>query len=225
MGRIRQVRASGTPDNRPHAVARIESIALDSAPYFPGKGVMPHEVSRLEFHRLPIPVDRDLYMRNLVREFTQSIVSQLGAERAAQFISEVGAVTGGQFDAYYRAALKSASLTREQVAEAMVDAERRIQGDFYIVEQSDEKIVLRNRACPFGNKVLDRPALCMMTSSVFGAMASKNLGYAKVELKETIARRHGQCHVVVYLKPTAEAAAAPGREFSGTAAASAADAS
>lgn len=29
----------------------------------------------------------------------------------------------------------------------------------------------------------------MMTSSVFGSIASQNLGYAKVELKETIARR------------------------------------
>jgi predicted ArsR family transcriptional regulator len=175
----------------------------------------------MDFHRLPIPVDRDLFVRSLLREFTQSIVDKLGEKSAGAFVAEIGAVTGGQFDAYYRAALKSASLTRAQVAEALVDVKRRIQGDFYVVEQTDEKIVLRNRACPFGNKVLDRPALCMMTSSVFGAMASKNLGYAKVELKETIARRHGQCHVVVYLKPTVEAAAAPGREFTGTAAPSA----
>jgi predicted ArsR family transcriptional regulator len=133
---------------------------------------------------------------------------------AAQFFSEIGAATGARFNAYYGAALKTASLTREQVAEAMVDVKRRIAGDFYVVEQTDEKIVLRNRACPFGNKVLDRPALCMMTAGIFGTMASKNLGYAKVELKETIARHHPQCHVVVYLRPTAEAAAAPGREFS-----------
>jgi hypothetical protein len=178
---------------------------------------MPREFTPIEFHRLPIPVDRDLFVRNLLRELTQSIVNKLGGASAAQFVAEIGAATGAQFNAYYHAALKTASLTREQVAEAMVDAKRRIEGDFYIVEQTDQKIVLRNRACPFGNKVLDRPALCMVTSSVLGAIASKNLGYAKVELKETIARRHEQCHVVIYLKRTAEAAAAPGREFSGTA--------
>jgi len=177
---------------------------------------MPQQLTRMEFHRLPIPLDRDLFVRNLLREFTQSLANKLGAESASRFVSEIGAATGGQFNAYYRAALKTAALTRKQVAEAMVDVKRRIEGDFYIVEQSDEKIVLRNRACPFGNKVLDRPELCMMTSSVFGAMASKNLGYAKVELKETIARRNPQCHVVVYLKRTEESVAAPGREFSGS---------
>jgi len=61
--------------------------------------------------------------------------------------------------------------------------------------------------------VLDRPSLCMMTSSVVGAITTQNLGYAKVELKQTIARRDKECRVVVYLRPTAEAERAPGREY------------
>ena len=73
--------------------------------------------------------------------------------------------------------------------------------------------MLGNRACPFGAKVKDRPALCMMTSSVFGTIAAQNGGYAKVELRETIARHAEQCRVVVYLKPTEEARTARGREF------------
>ena len=54
--------------------------------------------------------------------------------------------------------------------------------------------------------------MCMMTSNVFGAIAARNLGYAKVELQETIAKGHPACRVEVYLKPTAESAAAQGRE-------------
>jgi hypothetical protein len=60
---------------------------------------------------------------------------------------------------------------------------------------------------------MDQPALCMMTSGVFGAITSQNTGYAKVELKETIAEHHEECRVVVYLKPTAEAKRAAGREY------------
>ena len=30
--------------------------------------------------------------------------------------------------------------------------------------------------------------MCMMTSNVFGHIAAENVGYAKVELQETIAR-------------------------------------
>lgn len=105
------------------------------------------------------------------------------------------------------------NLSREQVAEVLVDLKRRIQGDFYIIEQSDEKIVLGNRACPFEEKVVGRPSMCMMTSNVFGAIAADNVGYAKVELQETIARGDRQCRVVVYLKPTPESGAADGREY------------
>ncbi len=95
----------------------------------------------------------------------------------------------------------------------LVDLKRRIQGDFFIIEQDEEKIVLGNRACPFGEKVIDRPALCMMTSNVFGSIAAENLGYAKVVLEETIARGDGGCRVVVYLKASAAAQQAAGREY------------
>jgi hypothetical protein len=61
----------------------------------------------------------------------------------------------------------------------------------------------------------------MMTSSVFGAIASKNLGYAKVEIRESIARRDPQCRVTVYLKRTPEADAATGREYEASVAAEA----
>ncbi len=55
--------------------------------------------------------------------------------------------------------------------------------------------------------------MCMMTSNVFGSIAAENLGYAKVELQETIAEGHAGCRVVVYLRPTEEAEEAKGREY------------
>jgi predicted ArsR family transcriptional regulator len=116
-------------------------------------------------------------------------------------------------DADYRAALKVDKLNREQVAEALVDLKRRIQGDFFVIEESDDKIILGNRVCPFEDKVVGRPSMCMMTSNVFGSIAARNLGYAKVELQETIAEGHPGCRVVVYLKPTTESSEAEGREY------------
>src|SRR5262249_13253777 len=113
----------------------------------------------------------------------------------------------------YKAALGLASLTREQVAEVLVDLKQRIGGDFYVIEQDDEKIVLGNRRCPFAEKVLDRPALCMMTSNVFGVIAADHLGYAKVGIEQSIARGDAGCRVVVYLRRTPEAQAVDGREY------------
>jgi hypothetical protein len=53
----------------------------------------------------------------------------------------------------------------------------------------------------------------MMTSNVFGAIAANNLGYAKVELQETIAQGHPGCRVVVYLKTSEGSEGAVGREY------------
>jgi predicted ArsR family transcriptional regulator len=160
-----------------------------------------------------IPLDRDRYLRTLIRELVGTLQEVVGLDETAGLISIAGQRIGDQVNEGYRAELGVEQLTRGQVAEVLVDLERRIQGDFYVIEQTDEKIVLGNRACPFADRVLDRPALCMMTSNVFGVIAAENLGYAKVVLEETIARGAAGCRVAIHLRPTEEAEAAQGREY------------
>ncbi|WP_418317259.1 methanogen output domain 1-containing protein [Piscinibacter sakaiensis] len=165
---------------------------------------------------LSVPLDRDVFLRNLIRELSGTLQDVVGLEEASGFISVVGQRIGDQINQDYKAALQLPELSRSQVAEVLVDLKRRIKGSFSIVEENDERIVLRNGDCPFAEKVLGRPAMCMMTSNVFGVIAAENLGYAKVALEKTIAEGHGECRVVVYLKPSVEAAAADGREYFGS---------
>lgn len=162
---------------------------------------------------LEIPLGRDVFVRTLLRELAGTLEDVVGLKEASGFFSVVGQRIGDQIDQSYKEALGTSRLPREQVADVLVDLKRRIQGDFYVVEQDDAKIVLGNRACPFGDKVIGRSSMCMMTSNVFGVIAAENLGYAKVELRETIARGDAGCRVVVHLKPTAAAQAAEGREY------------
>lgn len=162
---------------------------------------------------LSVPLDRDAFVRTLLRHLAGTLQKVVGLEEASGFISVVGQEMGDEINLSYKDALGVDALTRQQVAAVLVDLKRRIQGDFYVIEQDDEKILLGNRACPFGDKVLGRPALCMMTSNVFGSITADNLGYAKVSLEQTISRGDGACRVAVYLKPTPEAAAAQGREY------------
>ncbi|HWP46242.1 MAG TPA: methanogen output domain 1-containing protein [Candidatus Limnocylindrales bacterium] len=166
-----------------------------------------------DIKNLLIPLDRDLFLRSLIRELAGTLEEVVGVKEASGFISVVGQAIGEQIDKDYKEALSVSQLTREQVADVMVDLKRRIQGDFYIIEQDDEKIVLGNRACPFGDKVLGRTSMCMMTSNVFGAIAAENLGYAKVELKETIAKGYPHCRVVIYLRQTPQTQTCEGREY------------
>jgi predicted ArsR family transcriptional regulator len=150
---------------------------------------------------LDIQLERDVFLRRLLRELAGSLEEVVGLEEASGYISVVGAAMGEQIDQAYRGSLQVDRLSRGQVADVLVDLKRRIQGDFHIVEETEDKIVLGNRRCPFGDLVRDRPSLCMMTSNVFGYIAAQNLGYAGVELQQTIAQGHPGCVVVVHLRP------------------------
>jgi predicted ArsR family transcriptional regulator len=161
-----------------------------------------------------VPLERDVFLRTLIRELSGTLQDVVGLEEAAGFISIVGQTMGSQIDLMYREALGTRRLTREQVAAVLVDLKRRIKGGFYIIEQTDDHIVLGNTQCPFEEKVVGRPAMCMMTSNVFGVIAAENLGYARVEVQEAIALGHPGCRVVVHLRN--DGGAGPGREYFGT---------
>ena len=160
-----------------------------------------------------IPLDRDMFMRTLIRELAGTLENVVGVDEAVGFISVVGAAMGDTINASYRQALGVDNLSRPQVAEVLVDLKRRIDGQFYVIEENDERIVFGNRACPFGDKVDGRPSMCMMTSNVFGRIAAENLGQAKVELQRTIAQGHGDCRVVVHLLSDDATAMIDGREY------------
>jgi len=162
-----------------------------------------------------IPLDRDVFLRTLVRELATSLESVIGLEEASGYVSLVGQAVGTQIDEMYLQALGTDRLTGEQVAEALVDLKRRIKGDFYVIEYDETKIVLGNRVCPFAEKVVGRESMCMMTSNVFGTVAARNLGYARVELEETIARGDAGCRVVVHLVPDVDVETVSGREYFG----------
>jgi hypothetical protein len=192
---------------------------LDELPLFPldeprQGGGMASETAQLPIlSNLAIPLDRDVFMRSLLRELAGTLEDVAGLDEATGFISIVSQRVGEQIHAQYKARLGDAQFSREQLAEVLVDLKRRIGADFFIMEQDDEKIVLGNRACPFGDKIVGRPSLCMMTSNLFGVIAADNLGFAKVSVEKAIARGDPGCRVVIYLKDSSEAQAAGGREY------------
>ena len=166
-----------------------------------------------EMRNLPIGLERDVFLRSLIRELAGTLQDVVGLEESAGFISVVGQRIGENLNESYQVALNTQALDRHQVAEVLVDLKRRIQGSFYVIEESEEKIVFGNRNCPFAEKVIGRPSMCMMTSNVFGVIAAENLGQAKVVLEQTIAEGAPTCRVTVYLQDTPEASEAKGREY------------
>lgn len=148
-----------------------------------------------------IDLDRDIFMRSMLRELAGALEDVVGVAEASGYISLVGGAIGEQIHEDYCRALSIDRLSREQVAHVLVDLKRRIQGQFFIVSEDENRIVFGNRACPFGKMVEGRPSLCMMTSNVFGYIAAQSFDYARVEITEAISLGHEGCRIVVHLKP------------------------
>ena len=163
---------------------------------------------------LDVDLERDVFLRNVLRHLSGALQDIVGLDEGAGFVSLVGQQVGEDLNRRYVRALGVDRLDRAQVARVLVDLKRRIQGQFYVIEESDDRIVLGNHACPFGEFVADRPSLCMMTSNVFGRIVAENLGYGRVVLEDTIAAGAPGCRVAIYLAPSPHSAERdPGREY------------
>lgn len=154
--------------------------------------------------------EREPFLRALVVQLAQAVEEEHGPNAAEAAIAQVGTDVGGQMEAEYRAAREVVDrLSPEQIAECLVRLKHAIDGDFYVIELTDERIVLGNNKCPFGDVVQRAPALCRMTSSVFGGIAARNADDgAAVVLEERIAVGDPGCRVTVFLgEPPADATA------------------
>ena len=150
---------------------------------------------------LEMPLDRDLFFRKMIRSFAKSLEETVGLEEASGYVALVGSEVGNWIEEQYRESAGKERFTPRELAELLVDLKRRIGGDFYIIDVSDEAIVLGNNACPFAELAVGRPSLCRMTSNVFGRITANQLGYARIDLPETIAKGDDGCRIVIHLRP------------------------
>jgi predicted ArsR family transcriptional regulator len=152
-----------------------------------------------------VSLDRDVFFRRLLRDLSGTLEGVVGLEAAEGYISTVGGQIGHWINREYCSALDTDQLDADAVSAVCIDLKKRIGGDFFLISADEDRMVFGNRRCPFGEMVIGRTSLCMMTSNVFGRITADNLGYARVELDETIAQGHPGCRVVVHLQPDPDA--------------------
>jgi predicted ArsR family transcriptional regulator len=163
----------------------------------------------------PVALDRDLYARDVLGELAGALERIVGREDAAGMVAAAARAVARRIDADLRARSGGRPPEPEGLPEVLAEVMTRAGGDFHVVEADERRIVLANRACPFGEAAAGRPALCMTTSQVLGTIAAGAAGYAKVEIEEAIARGHAGCRLVVHLRLSHEARLAQGREYFG----------
>lgn len=147
-------------------------------------------------------LDREQFSISLLTYLAETLEEVAGLSEAEGFIAIVARKVGREICEGYQAITGNERLSREEVANVLVDLKKRINGGFSIESVTEDEIILVNTRCPFHKRELNKPSLCMLTTNVFGQIASQNLGYARVEVQEALARGDDRCRVVIHLKPT-----------------------
>lgn len=157
------------------------------------------------------------FMQSFVVELMHVIEHQQGAPDqvgGADKVEQVGLTASACLEQVARRSLgcEDVALTVVDYADVIVALKNRIGGAFSVEDVDETSVRVVSRCCPFGERVKSAPNLCHMTSSVFGGIAARNFGYAKVELRQRIALGHAGCEVQVYLDPE-QASGKQGTEY------------
>jgi PAS domain S-box-containing protein len=162
----------------------------------------------------PIALDRDTFMRQLIASLGLLNEGILGSDVAGAYIMNVGLSMGAAIEAEYKRFWAiDRPFTVDEYTHVIIDLKQKINGNFSLVANDPTKVVVRTTSCPFDAFVRQSPSLCFMTSSVFGGIAARNFGYAKVVLHKRIALGDPGCYVTVHLQRTAEAECSVGKEY------------
>ncbi|HYE34818.1 sigma 54-interacting transcriptional regulator [Methylocaldum sp.] len=139
------------------------------------------------------------FLQTFVIELME-LCEEAGSAQAGQIIERIARSAGRFFEEAFRTeyALDQA-LDRESYADLIIGLKNKIGGHFSLISSDAECIRVASSRCPFGEGVKNSPELCRMTSSVFGGIAARNFGYAKVVLERRIALGHEGCEVGIYL--------------------------
>ncbi len=156
-------------------------------------------------------LDPVFFLQTFVLELLHACEQEGGARR--KYIDHIAHSASRFFEEAYRHDRKlEQRLDIEEYVDLILGLKNHIGGNFSL-DSSDSKCVrVINSRCPFGDGVKNFPDLCRMTSSVFGGIAARNFGYAKVHIAECIAKNHGRCKVAIHLDRE-EAQNQPGTEY------------
>ena len=180
-------------------IERVPSVSIDPLPS------PTDSLPALDERRPDGTFGREAFLRALVVQLARSVEMQSGPTAAEAAVAQVGTDVGKQMEEAFRLANDlSGELETDDIARLLVELKRAIDGEFFVIDVDDERIVLGTHTCPFGDAVKQAPTLCRMTSSVFGGIARRNRGAAAVDLEQRIAVGDAQCRVTVWLRPPPE---------------------
>jgi Nif-specific regulatory protein/two-component system response regulator AtoC len=142
---------------------------------------------------------------------TQSLrtAGQMGCsecETNVGYVESIGLTAGPCFEHICREQLGlEGPIDLDAYTDIILRIKNQIGGNFSRASSEPGSVRVVSSSCPFGEAVREAPELCRMTASVFGGIAARNFGYAKVDLRRRIAVGDSHCEVCIHTDPSASA--------------------
>lgn len=142
---------------------------------------------------------------------TQSLrtAGQMGCsecETSVGYVESMGLTAGPCLERICREQLGlEGPIDLDGYTDIILGIKNQIGGNFSRASGDPGMVRVVNSSCPFGATVRDAPELCRMTASVFGGIAARNFGYAKVDLRRRIAVGDSHCEVCIHIDPVKSA--------------------
>jgi predicted ArsR family transcriptional regulator len=145
---------------------------------------------------IPVNINDKEFLRSMLL----GTISSLDENTSKEAIRKSALKIAKNIEELYKRFYDVEKLNLDQFCEAVVDVEKKIGGEFKVVEKSNNRVIFRVLSCP----LTKCPGMCTVTSTILGTLAAKSFGYSKVILKKTIARGSDNCYIIVHLKKSEE---------------------
>ena len=145
-----------------------------------------------------IPVD--INQLRFLRELILGVCEKVDSKQMKDALEKTAHQIAKDISQLYRNFHGTNKLSKSQLIDSIMDAFNKLGANFSLVSETDEKITFRNTKCLFGTNIKKCPMLCTTTSVIIGTITADNLGYGQVELTKTIANKHSEDIITVYLK-------------------------
>ncbi len=142
---------------------------------------------------VPVNLSKESFMNKLAIQMAVSAGDKKAVKAAS---SKVADHIADLYIKYYGVD----KLNTNQLMEAIEDCYNKIGGKATISEAARNKLAVECERCPFGDNVKLCKDLCYVSSNILGKLVSRNLGYAKVNIKNAIAQGADRCSIEIFLK-------------------------
>lgn len=160
-------------------------------------------------------ISRAWFLRTVLAHLAPLSDAILGSEGARGYARRMALAVADAVETHYPAlGIRATPLTPHEFAGFLLDFKEHLGGVFVVEVDEENALTLIAEQCPWADVMPHVPGLCTLLASVYGWLAARHFGYAKiVHERSPHATPDARCHMRLYIHPSAEAQACVGEEF------------